>query len=242
MSGSILREVGGFTPVIDVVAEDVGFVTAAVYGVHWRYCQMEDGVSRAAMQRIAAHLGISVKTARRHTRKLCERGYLQDLTPGLTHAPHTYCDNGWERIDELLEGRSDRASTVKNAGLDRASTQAGQPVQPGWTESTAGSDAESSKDSRKKEEEKESSRRRLSDLWFVIQLAVRGMMTRSMFESYYEKAKPLSLEGDVLTVALADEGAVEATRRLNALVVEGVERQMGVRLAFVAGGGDGAAP
>ena len=51
---TFLSEVRGFTPLIDIVAEDVGMVGAVVYGMVWRYCRMSDGVCRAAVGAIAA--------------------------------------------------------------------------------------------------------------------------------------------------------------------------------------------
>jgi len=238
MSTSVLRKGPGFTPVIDVVAEDVGFVTAAVYGVHWRYCQMHDGVSRAAMNRIAARLGISVKTARRHTQKLCERGYLEDLTPELTHRPHIYCDTGGDIIEGLVQARLDRASSPGGGKLDLASVPLGQRVPPRWTEGPGGLDRESTKDSSKIEEGKKSEKRLFTDLWLMITRVIQGMMTRAMYEAHYWNAEPVRFEGDVLTVAMPSPSSLAATQRLNRLIIPAVEKQCDVRLVFVAEGCD----
>jgi len=97
-----LTEVRGFTPVIDVVVQDIGLVTAAVYGVMWRYCQMEDHVCKAAMETIAAKIGIERRTAMRHVAALVTAGYVVDTTPDAKNAPHVYRDAGRVRIAGLL--------------------------------------------------------------------------------------------------------------------------------------------
>ena len=66
----------------------------------------------------ASRLDISTKTARRHTHKLCEKGYLQDLTPNRRNAPHVYQDTGQAFIESLMQAR-----------LITESNQVGQRVQ-----------------------------------------------------------------------------------------------------------------
>jgi len=93
-----LSEVKGFTPVIDVLADELGLMPAVAYGVVWRYCQMKDGVCKASMEKIARRIGVDRTTAHRHIKALCEAGYLKDLTPGLRNCPHTYEDTGRAKI------------------------------------------------------------------------------------------------------------------------------------------------
>lgn len=116
--GSFLTEVDGFTPIIDVLAAQVGLMTAAVYGVSWRYCQMSDGVCRASQETIAAHLGITRDTVRAHQARLCELGYLEDLTPDAQTLgrPHVYRDTGKAKIIGLLTAGTDDGVRVKPAG------------------------------------------------------------------------------------------------------------------------------
>jgi DNA-binding MarR family transcriptional regulator len=97
-----LSEVKGFTPVIDVLAQELGLMSAVVYGIVWRYCQMEDRVCTASRKRIAEHADISVKTVERHLKRLCKAGYLKDLTPDQKHRPHVYADSGKAKIMGLL--------------------------------------------------------------------------------------------------------------------------------------------
>ena len=94
MSKTILAEVDGFTPVIDTMIQDVGLMTATVFGKVWRYCQMSDGVCTAAQERIADELGVSRATINQHIDKLVQAGYLQDKTPALLGMPHVYRDTG----------------------------------------------------------------------------------------------------------------------------------------------------
>ena len=239
MSTSILREVPGFTPVIDIVAQDVGFTTAAVYGVHWRYCQMEEGVSRAALRTIGARLSISAKTVRRHTQKLCQRGYLMDLTPDAVNTPHVYRDIGRDVIDALLRARPDKSSHQEGGWGDGASHRVGQAVRAGGTERPGGWDGVSDEDSSSKREDEDHEKRRLCPLWYKARALLREMMTRKMFMEHYRDARPVALKGDEMTVAMASARSVEITQRLNRLVVDGVENQLGIRLRFVADGDEG---
>lgn len=94
MSKTILAQVDGFTPIIDAVVADVGLISAAIFGKAWRYCQMSDGVCKAAQDRIADELGLSRATINTHLAKLTEAGYLEDLTPDLSGLPHQYRDTG----------------------------------------------------------------------------------------------------------------------------------------------------
>jgi DNA-binding Lrp family transcriptional regulator len=94
VSKTILADVDGFTPVIDHMAEELGLMSAAVFGRAWRFCQMSDGVCRASLDKITEGLGIDRATVMRHLDKLCEAGYLVDMTPDLRNVPHTYADTG----------------------------------------------------------------------------------------------------------------------------------------------------
>ena len=148
---SFLSEVKGFTPVIDVLVAEVGLITANVYGVVWRYCQMETGVCTASLETIAHRIGSSRKTAERHIKRLVKQGYLADLTPNLKHKPHTYADTGRIKINGLVEASlsigETESPTSDGDRSDRKSHQVGQKVSPGRTESPTRSDRESYKES-----------------------------------------------------------------------------------------------
>ncbi len=63
-----------FTPILDIIAAQFGLVTAAVYGVVHRHCQMRDGICRASTRRMAQLLGTTHITVQRHVRILVENG------------------------------------------------------------------------------------------------------------------------------------------------------------------------
>lgn len=86
----ILGEVSGFTPVIDVIADALGLIPAAVYGVVLRYCQFKDGVCYETLETLAEHLGCAPSTVQRQIRRLCQKGYLTDITPELRNSPHHF--------------------------------------------------------------------------------------------------------------------------------------------------------
>lgn len=83
-------EIGNFTPVPHSLAQEVGLVCAAVYGVVWRYCQMKDGICRASLDTLGSDINVDRATVMRSVKKLCELGYLIDQTPARRNAPHTY--------------------------------------------------------------------------------------------------------------------------------------------------------
>jgi DNA-binding MarR family transcriptional regulator len=81
-----------FSPIFDLVAAQYGLVTAAVYGVVHRHCQLRDGVCRASIRRLAQLIGVDRATVLRHLHKLVEEGFLEDLTPDQNNKPHIYRD------------------------------------------------------------------------------------------------------------------------------------------------------
>jgi DNA-binding MarR family transcriptional regulator len=94
MTRTIPARLSSFTPVMDQMVQEVGFITAAVFGVAWRYCQMDDGVCHASLRTLAGKLGLDPATVMRHLHKLAEAGYLEDTTPERRNVPHTYRDTG----------------------------------------------------------------------------------------------------------------------------------------------------
>jgi hypothetical protein len=94
MSKTNLSEINGFTPLLDVLVERYGMMTAAVFGMMWRYYQMKDGVCRASLEKIACRLNIDRRSVIRHIRILVSSGLLQDTTPNLRNQPHIYADTG----------------------------------------------------------------------------------------------------------------------------------------------------
>jgi len=134
--GTILTKTKGFTPVIDVLAEELGLMTAVVYGIVWRYCQMEKKICSASRETIAKHASISVKTVDRHLDKLCRAGYLKDLHPDWKHRPHIYVDTGKLKIEALVR--------VRTGKTESPTSEEGETESPtGETESPTRLDRES---------------------------------------------------------------------------------------------------
>jgi len=114
----------GFTPAPDVLCKEYGYITALVWGRVWRYCQMADGVCRAAIGKIGAGLGMSDRTIIRHMEELCQGGYLFDTTPELRNRPHIYADTFKIRIRVSVEAgvtQSHSAMTESHTRYDRES-------------------------------------------------------------------------------------------------------------------------
>ncbi len=92
MSKTILTEVNGWTPVIDYIVDDLGLITANVFGMIWRYCQMKNGECTASQETIANRLKVTRQTVSSHAEKLCQSGYLEKITK--TGIGVTYRDTG----------------------------------------------------------------------------------------------------------------------------------------------------
>jgi DNA-binding transcriptional regulator YhcF (GntR family) len=91
MKGS-LTEFEGFTPIIDAVVQEVGLMTAIVFGVIYRHCQMNKHVCNASQTTLAEKLGMRRETVNRHIAKLVKLGYIEEVeTSGRTI---TYQDTG----------------------------------------------------------------------------------------------------------------------------------------------------
>ena len=89
---NVAASISGFTPCPDVLIDQYGHTAALVWGKVWRYCQMGDGVCRAATERLCKELGMTDKTLARHLRTLEIGGYVKDTTPNLRNRPHSYRD------------------------------------------------------------------------------------------------------------------------------------------------------
>jgi DNA-binding Lrp family transcriptional regulator len=118
MSKTILADTDGFTPVIDALVRELGLMTAVVFGRVWRYCQMEDQVCKASLEKISEGIGVDRVTVMRHIKELCEHGYLKDLTPDLRNRPHVYADTGKAGIKVSIYGVT-QSNTAKNGVSER---------------------------------------------------------------------------------------------------------------------------
>jgi|GEM_PF-5755713 len=88
----IPADVRGWTPLITALVEEMGLITAAVFGRVWRYCQGECGECVASQESIAKDLGLVPRTVQNHLKRLVAEGYLDDVErPGM---PTRYRDTG----------------------------------------------------------------------------------------------------------------------------------------------------
>ena len=116
MDRQIEGTASGFTPAPDILIEQFGHTTALIWGKVWRYCQMEDGVCSAAIQRLAKELQLTEKTIAKHISTLEENGYILDTTPDTRNAPHVYIDTGKLRMkfSIFMEENTQKDRYVKN--------------------------------------------------------------------------------------------------------------------------------
>ncbi len=80
----------GWTPIYDEIARKHGIVTAAVFGLIWRFCQMRERVCRASIANLAVKLGVNRLTVMRHIDLLLAEGLIRDMSPKLRNRPHSY--------------------------------------------------------------------------------------------------------------------------------------------------------
>jgi hypothetical protein len=110
-----LDNAGGFTPVPDELLKRYApaFEPAYVWGVVWRYCQMENGSCTASHDTIAARAKMSRRTIIKYLDKLIEDGYVEDLTPGLRNKPHTYCTKKGEALITTMQISHTEQATIQ---------------------------------------------------------------------------------------------------------------------------------
>jgi DNA-binding transcriptional ArsR family regulator len=122
MSKSIPDKLKGFTPCMANLVKEHGVITSLVYGRVWRYCQGDDCVCSASIEKISTDLKLSYKTVTRHLGVLVKNGYLIDHTPELRNHPHKYsCSNKAdigitvEVIDEkCLDLKSEKETSARS--------------------------------------------------------------------------------------------------------------------------------
>ena len=113
---------GGFTMLFDSIVEEFGLTTAAVFGVIWRYCQMEGHRCTASYRTIGKRVGLHHQTVRVHAKKLVDAGYLR--VKALAGVGNIYYDTGKISNPELTE-----PPTVFNSGLsDTRCLNDGEPT------------------------------------------------------------------------------------------------------------------
>jgi DNA-binding MarR family transcriptional regulator len=215
MTGTFLSRVQGFTPVIDVLVEELGLIPAAMYGLVWRYCQGERGVCQASLDTLAERLHINRRTALRHLKHLVREGYLEDLTPDLRNHPHTYADAGRAEIDSLVQARVHRRAargvTLSHCGSDFKSLQA----PGGVTLSHCGSDFKSleerREDKRETRRESDAAQSELSlsqpsteptRLWLATRDALQAELSPEVYDTWIRDSHAVSLDGHVLVVGV----------------------------------------
>ncbi len=125
----ITAYVSKFTPCPDVLVEKYSHTTAMVWGKIWRYCQMEDGVCKAAIERLAKELNLSDVTIDKHIKLLEDDGYVKDETPDVRNKPHVYTDTGKLKLKINLFMEEDG---TKNFGTKKF----GSHYQESWHEET----------------------------------------------------------------------------------------------------------
>jgi hypothetical protein len=103
MSKTLLTQVDGFTPCIDAIVKEHGIITAAVFGVIWRFCQMKDNTCWASHETIGETIGLSRQAICEHAGKLVKTGYLEIVynEPGATIH---YKDTGKANLSMKLTG------------------------------------------------------------------------------------------------------------------------------------------
>ena len=219
--GSFLTTCGGFTPLVDSLVEVRGRTFATVWGVLWRYSQMEDGVCKASVESIAARAGVSEKTVRRALSDMVETGYIMDLTPDRRNRPHVYKLTPKARLVGSLR------AVDEDAGVGHGDQPVGHGDQPKPDEVGHGdqprldmvtNEDTDIRDMKAKEREED-----LSLSWPSVLDQLELTMTRTTL-SLFSNCKLLKIDGDYLVVAPSEYVAGTIRERLMGKLAEAMER------------------
>lgn len=129
-----------FTPLFNTVVSQVGLTVAAVYGLIWRYSQMDEGVCCISADRMASLLAIDRRTVIRSIQVLKSgpEPYISDLTPTLLNRPHRYKPTSRIQCDIVSLPEQSTVSDCHTTGTLES--------QPGVTQSHSIKDLIDSKD------------------------------------------------------------------------------------------------
>lgn len=198
MSKTVLANVDGFTPCIDSITQTLGAIPSIVFGRMWRYCQLQDRVCSASIEKVAHELGLSYNTVRFHVSQLVEAGYLKDLDPGVRNRPHRYADTGKAGLSVNIQAGPQNLETNPSNngnGHQNLETRSSEFEDPGHQNLAM---KKVFKKEIKKEEEEEKAI--LSELipgssqtpiqaWKYIKDMLRQEVPRSQFVSYIEPTR-----------------------------------------------------
>lgn len=131
MSKTVLAQTSGFTPVIDDMVENLGYMTALVFGIVWRYCQMDNGKCYASQKTLALKIGIGRRTMQRHLDVLVSEGYLS-VQP--TKTTSIYVDTGKAGLKINISGYAKEAQSKQSDAPEMRTTlrQSGATPAPEW--------------------------------------------------------------------------------------------------------------
>lgn len=235
MSRTVLANVDGFTPVIDGLVQELGLMSAVIFGRVWRYCQMEDGVCRASLEKIGDSIGVDRVTVLRHIKDLCDRGYLEDLTPDVRNRPHVYADTGKAGLVLSLAGVAQSNTTEagvaqRNKGVAESHSTVAQRNR-GVAESHL---KRVFKKELKTEEKRDDDH--LQKIWQQVLDAIKPDRQNASFVDHLETARPVHYESNNLTIQVPDQLSADwledrATPTIEALLFGILNQETGV--AFV---------
>ena len=80
----------GFTPLFDDIVEQVGSITALVFGVIWRHAQMRDAACHASVKTMSDLTGLGKSTIRKHIQVLVRNQMIKRVEPHRQHIPPWY--------------------------------------------------------------------------------------------------------------------------------------------------------
>lgn len=184
-----------FTPIIDEVADDVGLVAATVFGVVWRYCQMEGACCKASIDAIAERAHVDKRTVIRHIKRLCQKEYLRDETPFRRNRPHEYYLTEKAKVFFVATGNDGVTESHTKNGANGARSDRESPL--GVTESHCGSDRESLEESLKRDSEETSTRPESTLQWRMLASErISTKIKRVVLDKHYPDGYAISAKID----------------------------------------------
>jgi hypothetical protein len=138
VSKTNLRNVQGWTPVIDTIIENHGLTTALVFGVIWRYCQMDGHTCYASQETLAKSVCVTRQTINTHADILVKEGYLEKVEHD--GHPSVYKDTGKAGliIEAYDNGGVNLVDTSMSRGVNEIDTRCKANIQGVSTPFTGG--------------------------------------------------------------------------------------------------------
>jgi hypothetical protein len=238
---------GQFTPLFDPLVQRYGLVTASVYGLVWRYCQMRDGICRASLLTLAQRLSISRASLICQLGLLKQEGYIQDRTPDLRNRPHVLIITPkiltLPQVDPAAVQGLDTSGSAGVQSADSHGLFQDEYSTTGACSTVQDMDLSQTLKRQIKDELRDSPQSELvsscsaAGLWNTIFAELASRLNRADLLTWVQPSRPLSWDGATLQVAASSSYARDwLTARIHSTALRSLQSRLqdpAARLEFV---------